>query len=88
MGICPTRWDFGELKSKRPGSFIRELKVFVLSMNFHYFDADFTLKTGLKWKNDDTFTNKTFWVQGMKVPLFLGFGDILMLKIKSQKAEL
>ena len=24
----------------------------------------------------------------MKVPLFLGFGDILMLKIKSQKTEL
>ena len=24
----------------------------------------------------------------MKVPLFLGFGDILMLKIKSQKPQL
>ena len=24
----------------------------------------------------------------MKVPLFLGFGDILMLKIKSQKRQL
>ena len=51
-------------------------------------DANFTLKTGLKWKNKDTFTNETFWGQGMKVPLFLGFGDILMLKIKSQKRQL
>ena len=44
-----------------------------------------------KWsnpKNKVTFTNKTFYGPGMKVTLFLQFGEILMLKMVSKDSQL
>ena len=55
---------------------------------FNISEARNTLKTGSKYKNKVTFTNKTFYGLGMKVTVFLRFGEILMLKMVSKDSQL
>ena len=45
-------------------------------------------KKCLNCKNKVTFSNKTFYGAGMKVTLFLQFGEILVLKTVSKDSQL
>ena len=44
-----------------------------------YYDVDFIVKKCSKYKNNDTFNNKTFLESVLKVALFFRFGGVLML---------
>ena len=62
--------------------------VFVKNWQFSICGVSKVGKKCSNCKNKVTFTNKIFYGPGMKVTLFLRFGEILMLKMVSKDSQL